>query len=86
MDTASLSLSGNLNVEDLSLGLLCAMSSKRRQRRGQKDFGSTRNIRCDVERKCFGQQGRFKALSGVGWKGSDLKARNWGKTGQSKGI
>lgn len=83
MDTASLSLSGNLNVEDLSRGLRCAILSKRR-RRGQKDVGSMRNIRCDVERNCFGQEGRFKALSGVRWKESGLKARNWGKTGRRK--
>ena len=51
--------SGKMDVELLTLRLLCAIRSKRRQRRGQRDVGSMRNIRCEVKGNCFGQQGRL---------------------------
>ena len=35
---------------------LYAISSKRRQRRGQTEVKSMRNIRCELERNCVGQE------------------------------
>ena len=40
----------------LALRLLYAISSKRRQRRGQREVRSMRNIRCELEENCFGQE------------------------------